>query len=40
MEGVDKKLTYTSSVSSGVYTYGSSGEILSIDDKRIFTILS
>lgn len=40
IEKVDKKLIYTSSVSSGVYTYGGSGEIVSIDEEKIINILS
>lgn len=40
IEKVDKKLTQYSSVHSGMYAYGGSGEILSIDDKKIINALS
>ncbi len=40
IEKVDKKLTQYSSVHSGVYAYGGSGEILSIEDKEIINALS
>lgn len=40
IEKVDKKLTQYSSVHSGVYTYGGSGELLSIDQEKIINTLS